>query len=71
MQARYQATLQPEQMKGHKAGCPARKQVLFQVFSRPPQNHLILRNCAAQEKCLQPPSGIFRVLVFLSYSTPF
>jgi hypothetical protein len=29
MQARYQATLQPEQKEGHKATCPDRTQALF------------------------------------------
>jgi hypothetical protein len=32
MQARYQATLQPEQMKGQKAGCPEPRQVLFPLL---------------------------------------
>ncbi len=37
MQARYQATLQPEQSKGQKAGWPGRKQVLFLRARNPVQ----------------------------------
>ena len=33
MQARYQATLQPEQVKGQQARCSGLKQVLFRDFS--------------------------------------
>ena len=35
MQARYQATLQPEQVKGRKATCLPPRQVLFQSGTRP------------------------------------
>ena len=36
MQARYQATLQPEQRKGHKAACRGPRQVVFRGRSYQP-----------------------------------
>jgi hypothetical protein len=39
MQARYQATLRPEQEEGQKAGCPGHKQEVFLHLARRAHEH--------------------------------
>ena len=61
MQARYQATLQPEQKKGHKASCPGPTQVLFRLGAHmawrgvksPPKLGKSLRNPVRTFRCYQ------------------